>query len=274
MKYSVVIPCYNVQDYVEVCLQSVIRASKAVSGQVEIIVVNDASTDDTRQKVEQIAHDLAQDIPIVNINNSENRGLAATRNIAVSHSRGSYVLLLDGDNLVHDRIFEILERETVAHPDVDIFVLGMALIDTRGNVVGNFYGDKIRADVAADMGAMSIPLLRGNFIDNFSLVRRDVLGERPYNEHLRALEDWDLWIRLSWIGRCRFGFIPFPMGGYRLREESLTWEMERDPKFRERVMLKIYSKILLNSKAMALPAELYAQITMLIRQLCANLILS
>lgn len=84
------------------------------------------------------------------------------------------MLLLDGDNLVHNRIFEILERATVAHPDVDIFVLGMALIGTRGNVVGNFYGDKIRTDVAASMGAMSIPLLRGSFKRNIEVNFRKI----------------------------------------------------------------------------------------------------
>ncbi len=96
MKCSVGIPYYNVRGYVEVCLQSVIRASKAVSGQIEIIVVNDASTDGTRQKVEQIARDLAHDIPMVNINNPENRGLAAARNVALSYPAGPMCCCLMG----------------------------------------------------------------------------------------------------------------------------------------------------------------------------------
>lgn len=91
MKVSVIIAAYNIQDYIDKCLTSVVKQTLT---DIEIIIVNDGSTDMTLCKIEDIAN---RDNRIV-IVNQDNKGIVEARKSGLQMARGEYVLFVDGDD--------------------------------------------------------------------------------------------------------------------------------------------------------------------------------
>ena len=89
-KISVIIPAYNVGNYIQDAVQSVCQQTYK---NIEIIVVNDGSTDQTKENLENISD---KRIKIINIPNS---GVSTARNIGIESSTGNYIAFLDGDDL-------------------------------------------------------------------------------------------------------------------------------------------------------------------------------
>ena len=81
---SVIIPCYNLGEYLDACLNSILRQG---AGDVEYIFVNDGSTDGTLEKLKQ----FVQDKSYCKLINQSNKGVSAARNAALDISQGEYI---------------------------------------------------------------------------------------------------------------------------------------------------------------------------------------
>lgn len=92
---SILIPVYNVQDYLQACLASVL--SQADAG-VEIIALNDVSTDQSLARLEQIKNTSPHPIRI--IQHATNQGLSAARNTMLGAAQGDYIWFLDSDDII------------------------------------------------------------------------------------------------------------------------------------------------------------------------------
>lgn len=90
---SVVIPVYNISEYVTKCLQSVLSQSYT---DLEVIVVDDGSTDDSGKICDKVALKDSR----VKVYHRKNGGLSSARNFGISKARGKYVALIDGDDFV------------------------------------------------------------------------------------------------------------------------------------------------------------------------------
>ena len=102
MKVSVIIPIYNVERYVASCIESVLQQT---STDYEIICINDASTDGSRDVVLDF---MKEDDRIVLYDNEENLGLASTRNRGLELAKGDYVYFLDSDDMIEPDALEKL----------------------------------------------------------------------------------------------------------------------------------------------------------------------
>lgn len=107
---SVVIPVYNVEEYLQECLLSVLEQSEK---NIEVICINDGSTDRSRDILEVFASIDAR----IKVINQDNHGLAFTRNVAFSYIKGKYLLYIDGDDMLRQGALEELltiagEKET------------------------------------------------------------------------------------------------------------------------------------------------------------------
>lgn len=105
---SVIVPVYNVEKYVGRCLTSIINQSYT---NLEIIVVNDGSTDNSLSVCEEYA---AKDSRIKLIT-QENRGLSGARNMGLRHYTGEYVTFVDSDDWIHRDMVEYLYNVLVRH---------------------------------------------------------------------------------------------------------------------------------------------------------------
>lgn len=92
-KVSVIVPVYNVEDYVGKCLESLINQTIDLS-QLQVIIVNDGSTDNSLQ----ICEEYAELYDIFEVYTKENEGLSATRNYALQFAKGKYLMYLDSDD--------------------------------------------------------------------------------------------------------------------------------------------------------------------------------
>jgi glycosyltransferase involved in cell wall biosynthesis len=94
VKVSVIIPCYNVEDYIEECISSVLLQTY---DNLEIICIDDGSSDSTVSKIKTIQHTHVDKIQLIE---TQNRGASAARNTGLSRANGEYVQFLDADDIL------------------------------------------------------------------------------------------------------------------------------------------------------------------------------
>ncbi|WP_418465497.1 glycosyltransferase family 2 protein [Frisingicoccus sp.] len=114
MKISVIIPIYNGEKYVYKCLDSV---RKQTFQNIEIVIVNDGSTDGTKEILERFVEQNSN--LVIKIINKKNEGLPQARKTGVEHSEGEYIGFLDVDDWIEpDMYFEMAKEAQVSNADV------------------------------------------------------------------------------------------------------------------------------------------------------------
>lgn len=101
MKISVIIPVYNTAEYLPRCLDSVLQNTYQ---NLEIICINDGSTDDSAAVLKRYAESDSRIIVV----NKINEGVSAARNIGLDIATGSFVSFIDSDDWVHSKYFEVM----------------------------------------------------------------------------------------------------------------------------------------------------------------------
>lgn len=103
---SVIVPVYNTEKYVERCLDSILN--QTVKGKIELIVINDGSTDNSAQIIQDYIqkHPEASQIKYFE---KENEGIAKTRNLGIEKATSPYILFVDSDDYIDNRLIEELE---------------------------------------------------------------------------------------------------------------------------------------------------------------------
>ena len=191
--YSVIIPTYNRCQLLAQAIDSVLRQRCPA---LEIILVDDGSTDDTHAMV-------AQAYPMVRYFYQPNAGPAAARNRGIRAARGETIALLDSDDLWLEHKFELEQSLLARYPQA-----GLLAGNARASVLGRLrsldtFGERnIRFEAQQPRffdWSMQI-MLKGPVCCTSSMTFRrsalDQLGPAPFDESLRFDEDWDLEFRL------------------------------------------------------------------------------
>lgn len=119
MFISLIIPVYNVSAYIERCLQSVMRQSY---GEIECLVVDDASPDDSIAKCEKLIEAYKGPIRFSILHHEHNRGLSAARNTGTEAAAGDYILYLDSDDALTDDCVETLVAPVLRDASIEMVV--------------------------------------------------------------------------------------------------------------------------------------------------------
>jgi glycosyltransferase involved in cell wall biosynthesis len=215
---SVIVPAYNAQAYIHRALES---AQSQTYANLEIIVVDDGSTDNTRS----IVQEMAQQDSRIKLLQQANAGVAAARNLAIEYSTGQYVAPLDADDLwFPEKIEKQVRRMEEGGPAVGLVYTSSVHIDENTEAV-----------VGADPlwcveGRVFQAMIYTNFTGNASvpLIRRSYLQEVGcYDPQLRAqggqgCEDWDVLLRIA--ERYEFRAVP----EYLVRYRAVTGSMSRN----------------------------------------------
>ena len=117
MKVSVIIPVYNVENYIEKCLESVINQT---IDEIEIIVVNDGSTDLSKERINKYLNKYKDKIKYLE---KENGGLSSARNYGMKFATGEYIAFLDGDDYIeldaYQKMYEKAKEENADMVECD-----------------------------------------------------------------------------------------------------------------------------------------------------------
>ena len=221
---SIIIPCYNSALYIEETVESV---KNQTYPNIEVIIINDGSTDNTSE-ILKIIRDKNQDFQIIE---QENQGLSSTRQTGFSYSRGEYLLFLDSDDKIHSTYVEKAVAVLDGNPQVGI-VTCRAMLFEKYNMEWI-----LKPFVIHDF-------LLENSIFATSFVRRDdYIKIGGFDNQLTHFEDWDFFISIIKLGRKVYK-IPEILFYYRKRmnESSMSDEGERNKNILSDNILKIYTK--------------------------------
>lgn len=179
---SIVIPCFNQAHFLGDAIESALAQTYP---RVEIIVVDDGSTDDTGA--------VAAGYPNVNYVHQVNQGLAAARNTGLRESHGDILVFLDADDRLMPEALQRGVQHLLKSPE-SAFVSGRyRYIHEDGSVLREYGQQPADPDPYA-------AFLRGNYIGMHATVayRRSVLeAEGGFNPSLRACEDYDIYLRIA-----------------------------------------------------------------------------
>lgn len=103
---SILIPAYNAADTIDECLQSILRQEGLETKQLQIVVLNDGSKDDTSEHVMQFQRKFPE---CIELHSRENRGIGPTRNELLSMARGEYVWMVDADDALEQGCWTLIE---------------------------------------------------------------------------------------------------------------------------------------------------------------------
>lgn len=206
---SVVIPAYNAGRWLAETIGSVLGQSL---GDFELIVVDDASTDDTAAVAAGIG-----DPRLRLIRQPRNMGVSAARNAGIEAAQGEFIAFLDADDIALPQRLEKQVAFLRAHPEVAILGGWMQTFGRRDDVwTAHAHHDDIRAELLYDVGIMQPT----------AMCRRDALlrhGLR-YDPALHLSEDYELWTRCADV--LRLANLPEVLVNYRVHGDNCSLAKE------------------------------------------------
>lgn len=205
---SVIIPTHNRAQLIERALHSVLSQTYS---HLEVIVIDDASMDDTQHRVETLQQ---VDQRIRYIRHDINRGAQAARNTGIQAAQGKYIAFLDSDNEWLPQ--KLYLQMVIFSQKADSF--GVIYCGFR-KVSGN--GETLSEHIPKHRGYIYL-LALGDWVADTStlVVRKDILEKiHGFNEGIRVYQEWDLCIRLSRV--CKFDFVPECLTLY--HQDALTY---------------------------------------------------
>jgi glycosyltransferase involved in cell wall biosynthesis len=212
---SVVIPAYNVEEFVTEAVSSALGQTFA---DIEVIVVNDGSSDETAAVLEPLMERIVY-------LEQPNRGLAAARNRGVQQASGEFVAFLDADDFWMPRYLQRMVGLLESRPDLALVTTDSLIVKDNLITGETFYGRFPRRRRFRHHG-QSYWITQYNFV-HMAVSRTETVHRLSgFEESLRACEDWDLWLRMLASGE-RAGFVEGPLAYYRIRPEALSADLAR-----------------------------------------------
>ena len=175
---SVVVTCYNHQDYIEQCLRSIFEQTYR---NIELLVLDDGSSDYSAEIIEAV---LADSPFPTQFESHENMGVVKTRNKALQQIQGTYFIFVDSDDFLDSDYVESFYT-TMVQEEADI-------------VYGDLYDPDKKEFYLKSRPYDKLAFLTENYISNCSLIRRSVADGIYYDEALNRekLEDYDFLLNL------------------------------------------------------------------------------
>jgi GT2 family glycosyltransferase len=212
---SVIIPAYNAESFIAETLNSVLTQSYR---DLEVIVIDDGSTDRTAKIVEKIARGDTR----VRLVFQQNAGVAAARNAGIKVVRGEWFAFLDADDIWHPHKLEKqLRRFQQLDETIGLVYCWSALIRETNDLTGGYIAFSFNGDVGHALTYL-------NFIGNASapLIRRSVIEDvGGFDITLKAqqaqgCEDWELYMRIA--ERYQFDVVPEFLVSYRQQSAAMS----------------------------------------------------
>lgn len=212
MKVSIIIPVYN-SLYLEDCIQSCLDQTLG-SDSLEIIIIDDKSTDDTVARVSEMAHQY----PLTLIQLPENSGPAAARNAGMKQATGEYIAFLDSDDMMVPEKLHKQLNYCIENPEIEAVISGIEEIDAGGATIRHL------VRLFSENREEQVKII---FLDNLHTITSTLLFKRSLldasglmDPTLKNLEDMDFALRL--LQHARMHYLPECLTIRRLLSSGLS----------------------------------------------------
>jgi len=178
---SVIIPVYNTAGYLQRCVESVLRQTHR---NIEVILIDDGSTDDSGAVIDEYAKRDTRIVPI----HTKNAGVSAARNRGIETARGSFLMFVDSDDYVDRAIVEKLLEISVRH-DLDTAACAFAYVYLKnGKTKTRHKSDS--PGTLLDRGALLTQYAKEPFLNVFARIyRRACVADTRFDTGMRVSED-------------------------------------------------------------------------------------
>jgi len=213
MKVSIVIPVYNAEKYIRECVESAINQTY---GNIEIITINDGSTDNSLR----ILQEYSDKIKIIS---KSNGGTASALNIGIENMTGEWFKWLSADDVLYPNAIQelILEGKKFKDKKKSILYSNYEIIDSEGKTIKEFIEPNYNELSEFELNTLLLDHHIGN--GTTSLIHKSALDEYGvFDERIGFAEDYELWLRFCLIYGCRLVLVPKVLAKYRLHENQLT----------------------------------------------------
>lgn len=132
VKFSIIVPVYNVEKYLEDCLESIL---KQTYDDFEVIVVNDGSTDNSQKVIDNYAKRDNR----IKAFKKKNGGVSDARNYGISKAKGEYFIFVDSDDTINDKLLEKLDKEIKKYDEIDLIKYQLQMTDKEPQLEFNTF---------------------------------------------------------------------------------------------------------------------------------------
>ena len=189
MKFSVVIPLYNKEHYIEATIRSVLNQT---CQDFEVLVVDDGSKDNSLALARKFESDRVRIIP------QENQGVSVARNTGILNAQGEFICFLDADDEWRPDYLATIDELTVKHPESAIFVTAYAVNMGNGKIN---YSTRLEPETGC-LPSYWLTLAKGyDFVwTSATTMRRDILMDAGlFKPGEKIGQDLDMWARVARI---------------------------------------------------------------------------
>jgi len=219
-KVSIIIPTYNYGRFLQTAIDS---AFAQTFKDFEVIVIDDGSTDDTKGIIQsKYAHRIKYIY-------QEHKGAPAARNRGFREAKGEYVVFLDADDWLSEEYLEYKVNVLNNNEDIGWVYSDWYYVDDKGllervSKSPSFYKRKLEGDISSELFSS------GNYITTDAVLIRKACIEKVggFDESLPALQDYDLWLRVSMHYRVKY--LNMALSYSLVHSDSLSSQMGVNPK--------------------------------------------
>lgn len=223
---SIILPTYNGAPFLPESVESILAQTY---NPYEVIIVDDGSTDNTKE----VLKPFAQKIRYINL--EQNKGLPVARNTGIRLAQGEYIAFIDADDLWLPEKLQTNVEYFGRHPDVGMVYSGHTNIDEKGRTLNGGVKKRLPS------GKIFFQLYsEQNFIIPSSVVVRKEVFETTglFDEQLVNCQDWDMWLRIAFYFKIEG--INEPLVKYRHNPHSLSKNRNNVLKYQKLVIDKTY----------------------------------
>lgn len=239
---SVVIPCYNHEDFVQASIQSVINQTYE---NIELIIIDDGSKDGSIAKIEEMTKLCEQRFVNFEFRSRPNKGLSATLNEAIEWCQGEYYSGIASDDVILSHKLKVQVEFLNSHHNVLAVFGGVQHIDENDKIIATSLSKSRYYDFKRIiMHKFDLPAVT-------QLIRLQALKETGGYDSSIILEDWYMWLKLTKHGSIYYMSEIFAL--YRQHDNNISKDSEKMKQGRLDVLSffkdsKYYNKALTNIK--------------------------
>lgn len=232
---SVIIPSYNYEKHIAETIDSVLQQSYAP---IEIIVIDDGSTDGTRSLIDSMKH------PNLHYYYQENGGLSSARNLGIQKSKGTYLQFLDADDLLEKDKIKNQVAAFESDPDLllcytDAYYFEDLKPNAYFKTLGLTHEEWIPQLNTSGAKVIEALIYKNIFPVNAVLTKKQIFNDDlKFNTEFKSLEDWDVWLKCA-FKNYKFKFLNAPKSSAIIRVHSSSMSQNKGKMYLYELRLRL-----------------------------------